>query len=298
MEEEEKIDEEGIEEKKERAKELIEKLKALTETERKEGEIEKIAKILEGKGKGEVLDRIIEYYAMHKLLTGITGETKKDEFGDLLKYAIIRDALRPQIDPSQLIALTQLSKSEKSDSEIVKLMLQMQQQQMSQNQQLLTMFFGSRLQQFEQQLQTQQSDLINRLQSLESRLSVAPSLDEELERYVKFRETMLKFAEQEGLTKEQITTEKGQINWGTFLNRILKVAEKGIDTLTKRPPAFKEVREIPTQQIQPIVQPQTTVTQPAVTELPTVYKVEEPKIEHGETTSEAIGEQKPSEEIH
>lgn len=297
-EKEEKIDEEEIEKKKEKAKELIEKLKALTESE-KEGEIEKLVKMLEGKGKGEVLDRIIEYYAMHKLLAGITGETKKeDEFGDLLKYAIIRDALKPQLDLSQLIALTQIGKSEKSDSEIVKLMLQMQQQQMAQNQQLLTMFFGSRLQQFEQQLQTQQSDLVNRLQSLESRLSVAPSLDEELERYVKFRETMLKFAEQEGLTKEQITTDKGQINWGAFLNKLLKVAEKGIDTLAKRPPALKEIKEIPTQpiQTQPIQQyiPQEVKTEP---ELPSVLNIET-KTNYGTVTPEIAGEQKASEETH
>lgn len=281
--------EEEIEEKKDRAKEILAKLKTLAETEEK-NEVEKLAKLLENKGKGEVLDRILEYYAMQKLLSGIThdGKEKTDDFSELLKYAIIRDALRPQIDLSQLIALMQAGKSEKSDTEITKLILQMQQQQMAQNQQLLTMFFGNRLQQMEEKMKEQQSDLINKLQSLESRLSVAPTLDEELERYVKFRETMLKFAEQEGLTKEQITTEKGQINWGTFLNRLLKVAERGIDALTKKPPIPKQVVELPKIE-EPIK------TEPIKTE--ETYNLEN-KLNYGGTVSQATGEQETSEEAN
>jgi len=246
-------------------------------------------KYLAGKS-GDVLSKIIEFYGMQQILDRMAG--KGGSLEDVLKFAILRDMLRPQMDLTQMIALMKAveNKSNSSD-EIMKLLLTLQQQQMQQTQQLLMMMFGNRVQELQAQLQQQRQDFIEYLQSLENKLAVAPSLDEELQRYIKFRETMLKFAEQEGLTKEQVTTQEGKINWGSLINRIIKIAEKGIDAFSKKPPEFNLPPQLPS--ITETKLPEA----PKELSAPKGFTLPKTEISYGESASKPVEQQEISEEV-
>jgi len=249
-----------------------------------------VLKYVAGKS-GDVLSRILEFYGMQQILDRMAG--KGGSLEDVLKFAILRDMLRPQMDLTQMIALMKAveNKSNSSD-EIMKLLLTLQQQQMQQTQQLLMMMFGNKIQELQTQMQQQRQDLLEYLQSLENRLAVAPSLDEELQRYIKFRETMLRFAEQEGLTKEQVTTQEGKVNWAALLNRIIKIAERGIDAFSKKPPEFNLPPQLPSL---PEVKPVET---PKEIKAPKGFTLPKTEISYGESTSQPIEQQEISEEVH
>lgn len=230
--------------KKERAREIVEKLKAIMQADKKDD----MSELLKLRGKGDILDRMLEYYAMNKLISSMEGsKNDSDTFDSLMKYAILRDALKPQMDMTQLLLLMQNQNSNRGSDDLAKALLQMQQMQMQQNQQLLMLLFGDRFRQFEEQVKQQREDFITYLQHLEQRLITQPqSFTEELQRYKKFRELMLDFAESEGLTKEQVTNEKGQINWGALLNRIVKLGEKALTMKAQQQPPAMNFQEIPT----------------------------------------------------
>jgi len=265
-------------ENREKAKEIVERLKAIMQADKKDDMTELLTKM---KGKGDVLDRMLEYYAMNKLISSMEGNNNDtDTFDSLMKYAILRDALKPQIDITQLLLLMQ--NTNKGSDDLAKALLQMQQMQMQQNQQLLMLLFGDRFRQFEEQVKQQREDFIAYLQSLENRLATQPqSFTEELMRYKKFREMMLEFAESEGLTKEQITNDKGQINWGSLLNRIIRLGEKALAMKQQQPPAMN-FQEIPTESVTTGVASPQEVSSSVTTEVPrgfTLPRVEEAPIE-------------------
>jgi len=264
---------------KERAREIVERLKAIMQADKKDDITELMTKM---KGKGDVLDRMLEYYAMNKLINSMEGnKNDTDTFDSLMKYAILRDALKPQVDMTQLLLLMQ--NTNKGSDDLAKALLQMQQMQMQQNQQLLMLLFGDRFKQFEEQVKQQREDFIAYLQSLENRLASQPqSFTEELQRYKKFRELMLEFAEQEGLTKEQITNDKGQINWGSLLNRIIRLGEKALAMKQQQPPAMN-FQEIPTESVPTVASPQ--VTSSVTTEVPKGFTL--PKVEEAPTQEKA-----------
>jgi len=241
-------------------------------------------------GKSDVLSKIIEFYGMQQILDKMSGKGG-GSLEDVLKFAILRDMLKPQMDLTQMIALMKAAENKNSSDDILKLLITLQQQQMQQNQQLLMMVFGNKIQELQNQMQEQRQSFIDYLQSLENRLSVAPSLDQELERYIKFRETMLKFAEQEGLTKEQVTTQEGKVNWAALLNRVIKIAEKGLDSITKKPPEFNLPPQLPSlPEVKPVETPKET--------LPKGFTLPKTEINYGELTSQPIEQQEISEEVH
>jgi len=250
-------------------------------------EISNLVELLKQSGKTDVLGRMLEFYGMRQILEKLTSD-KGVGLEEVLKYAILRDLLRPQMDLTQLIALMKASENKGGSDDILKLLLTLQQQQMQQNQQLLITLFGNRIQELQSTMQNQQQDLLTRLQDLENKISGSPTLEQELERYIKFRETMLKFAEEEGLTKEQVTTPEGKINWAKLLDKIIKVVEKGFEKMSEKPPAFSPPPQIPLTQVTEI---------PKETSIPKGFSLPKTEISYG-TTTQSISEQKISEEIH
>ncbi|RLJ07684.1 MAG: hypothetical protein DRP16_03040, partial [Candidatus Aenigmatarchaeota archaeon] len=72
--------------------------------------------------------------------------------------------------------------------------------------------------------------------------SIAKGLAKVLNDYIQVRDAVMKFAEEQGLKKEEVVTPSGKINWGKILTdwgkRGMTLLEKYLEAQSKQPPTY------------------------------------------------------------
>ena len=182
------------------------------------------------KGDGEgMIDKIMSMLLMKEIIG------KKDDTGDMMKYAMLKQMLSPSQDPIMTELLKEaISKKSGGSDDILKMYLQQQ----AQNQQLLMqMMFNKKFEEQQKSHEELKGEMFKRFQELENVLYALsqnnqqppPSVVDELEKYKKIRQSLMSMAEDLGIKKTEITTPEGKVNWGGIAEKFLGLAGKALD---------------------------------------------------------------------
>lgn len=250
------------------------------------GEEEKeLAKILGAvRGSDDITSDMVKAFIMQKILSkmddsGDTASTMKE----ILKMVIPLRMIQPFLEPTpkkedddkkttilevlavlKELGLLKTEKGESSENKLFEKIMDLEREKSKKLEEelkvLRQLFDKEREERIKKESEKQLEALKSKLESLEQLFisqanqpqeSIADGIARVLGEYTKLRESILKFAQDEGIKKEEIVDKSGKINWGKILTdfgkRVLSITEKYVDAMGKQPPAYQPPVETYTQ---------------------------------------------------
>ena len=216
-----------------------------------------------------VLKDVMNMLVLQRALKSLEGDGKKEEsMADTLRETlkmvlplkIVQGIIetKPDQDPVKVITMLQaMNAIGKNDSKMMEVLLRMQQEserrraeeQRRQIEMLQEMIRQKEIEEMKKEQEKQREEILSRLQSMEELYlksreegSIAKGLAKVLNDYIQVRDAVMKFAEEQGLKKEEVVTPSGKINWGKILTdwgkRGMTLLEKYLEAQSKQPPAY------------------------------------------------------------
>lgn len=268
----------------------------------KDEEIIDVAKVLEMLDKlsshENIVKEIINMLLVQKLLEKMEdskgkesiGETMKDMLKIILPLKMIQGLERKDDDIIKYMLIANMGRS---GDRFLESLLKLEQEREEENrrrlEELTNMLRERELEAVKKEQEKQMAMVLTKLEALEDlysrkeEVSIAEHLSKVLNEYNSIRDAVVKFAEEQGIKKEEIVTETGKINWGKILTdwgkKGLQLIEKYIEAQSRIPPAYR-----------PPVMPQAPVEAPKETtkEAPKVEEKKEEKVEEEESYSDIV----------
>ena len=183
------------------------------------------------------------------------ADTMREVFKMVLPLRVIQPLIehRPSQDPLQLITLMKALGAGKDDTKYMETLVRIEQQRAEENRKQLEtlqqMLHEKEIQNMKKEQERQREELMSRLQSMEELYlkskgeeGIATGLAKVLNDYVQVRDAVMKFAEEQGIKKEEVVTPSGKINWGKIVTdwgkRGMSLLEKYLEAQGKQPPAY------------------------------------------------------------
>ena len=217
-----------------------------------------------------VLKDVMNMLVLQRALKSLEGDGKKEEsMADTLKETlkmvlplkIVQGIIetKPDQDPIKVVTMLQaMNAIGKNDSKMMEVLLRMQQEserrraeeQRRQIEMLQEMIRQKEIEEMKKEQERQREELLSRLQSMEELYlksreqegGLAQGLAKVLNDYIQVRDAVMKFAEEQGLKKEEVVTPSGKINWGKILTdwgkRGMTLLEKYLEAQSKQPPTY------------------------------------------------------------
>ncbi|MEM5815772.1 MAG: hypothetical protein QXL14_01875 [Candidatus Aenigmatarchaeota archaeon] len=268
----------------------------------KDEEITDVAKVLEMLDKlssqENIVKEIINMLLVQKLLEKMEdskgkesiGETMKDMLKIILPLKMIQGLERKDDDIIKYMLIANMGRSgDRFLESLLKLEKEREEENRRKLEELTNMLRERELEAVKKEQEKQMAMVLTKLEALEdlySRkedVSIAEHLSKVLNEYNSIRDAVVKFAEEQGIKKEEIVTETGKINWGKILTdwgkKGLQLIEKYIEAQSRIPPAYI-----------PPVMPQAPVEAPkeTTTEAPKVEEKKKEKVEEEESYSDIV----------
>lgn len=268
----------------------------------KDEEITDVAKVLEMLDKlssqENIVKEIINMLLVQKLLEKMEdskgkesiGETMKDMLKIILPLKMIQGLERKDDDIIKYMLIANMGRSgDRFLESLLKLEKEREEENRRRLEELTNMLRERELEAVKKEQEKQMAMVLTKLEALEdlySRkedVSIAEHLSKVLNEYNSIRDAVVKFAEEQGIKKEEIVTETGKINWGKILTdwgkKGLQLIEKYIEAQSRIPPAYR-----------PPVMPQAPVEAPkeTTTEAPKVEEKKKEKVEEEESYSDIV----------
>lgn len=274
------------------------------------GDVTKILEIMDKYGSSDMVTKdIINMLLIQKLLEKFDEGKKEESIGetirDMMKIILPLKIMQPLLEKkednlTQLLLLSQLGgRSDKITEAILKLEEQRHEESKKQIEELRNLLKEREIEEIKKEQERQMSTVLAKLDALEelySRrgdVSVAEHLSKVLTEYNSIRDAVMKFAEEQGIKKEEIVTETGKINWGKILTdwgkKGLSLIEKYIEAQSRMPPPYTPP------QLQPQIMQQQKIIQPQIQEQKEEVEVKEEKVDNEDIIDVSMQEEKKEE---